>query len=164
MSDDSSRPQAQKDLLWGMYSDMRAHARHAETLRANAVNIVLVVASALVAVIAADGNLRRDELPVSLLVIFIGVIGLAFAAAYTELYQRNRRRAERFRAVLDERFFVADDPTITEVLNASDERHQATSFYRWTRRLTGSTQRFWLVVPALVIVTGTALVIAIAAA
>ncbi|MFI6477614.1 hypothetical protein ACIBH1_06770 [Nonomuraea sp. NPDC050663] len=162
MTDDSSRPQAQKDLLWGMYTDMRAHARHAETLRANAINIVLVVASALVAIIASDGNLKRDEVPASMLVVFIGVIGLAFAAAYTELYQRNRRRAEAFRTLLDERYFATGDPALAEVLKSSDQRHQATSFYRLTRRATGSTQRFWMVVPALVIVTGA--VIAIVAA
>ncbi|MFI6503796.1 hypothetical protein [Nonomuraea typhae] len=158
MSDDSSRQQTQKDLLWGMYTDIRAHARHAETWRANAVNIVLVVSSALIAVIASDGQVKRDELPVSLLLVFIGFIGLAFAAAYTELYQRNRYRAEHLRAVLDERFFTAGDPSLVEVLTTSDTLHQAGTFYRWTRRLTGSTQRFWLVVPSLVLVTGITLV------
>jgi hypothetical protein len=158
MSDDSGRQQAQKDLLWGMYTDIRAHARHAETLRANAVNIVLVVSSALIAVIASDGRVTRDELPLSLLLVFVGAIGLAFAAAYTELYQRNWYRAERLRAVLDERYFSTGDPAIEEVLTASDQFHQDSGFYRWTRRLTGSTQRFWLVVPSLVVVTGIALV------
>lgn len=159
MTDDSARLQAQRELLWGMYTDIRAHARHAETLRANAVNLVLVVASALIAVITSDGHVDRDELPVSLVVALVGAIGLAFAASYTELYQRNRRRAERLRAVLDDRFFVAGDPAIGEVLATSDRHHQSTRLYRRTRRLTGSTQRFWMVVPTIVIVAGAVLAI-----
>nr|WP_062342820.1 hypothetical protein [Herbidospora sakaeratensis] len=158
MSEVADRDKAQRDLLWGMYTDTRAHARHAETLRANAVNIVIVVSSAMVAVITSTGGeVNRDDLPLTLLLVLVGFIGLAFAAAYTELYHRNRLRAEWLRAILDERFFAMGDPTITEALAASDKRHQGTRLYRWSRRLTGSTHRFWRWVPILVFLAGVGL-------
>jgi len=157
--DVSDELKIQKDLLWGMYSDVRTHARHAETLRANTVNLVLLVASALTAVITSDGHVERHELPVCLVIVAVGLAGLAFAGSYTELCHRNRLRAERLRSVLDAWFFASAEQTIAHVLAASDGSHEASRVYRWTRRLTGSTHRFWLVVPTLVIVGGALLTV-----
>jgi len=150
--DVSDELKIQKDLLWGMYSDVRTHARHAETLRANTVNLVLLVASALTAVITSDGHVERHELPVCLVIVAVGLAGLAFAGSY-------RLRAERLRSVLDAWFFASAEQTIAHVLAASDGSHEASRVYRWTRRLTGSTHRFWLVVPTLVIVGGALLTV-----
>jgi len=150
----SDRVKAQKDLLWGMYSDVRTHARHAETLRSNAVNYVFVIASALVAVIISDGKVERAELPLCLVVVLIGLFGLAFVASYTELYQRNRRRAERLRTLLDSRFFADGDTTVAGLLDEADKLHEATQLYRWSRRVMGSSHRFWLLLPMLVIAVG----------
>lgn len=163
MADDmSDKIKTQKELLWCMYSDIRAHARHAETLRSNAVNYVLVIASALVAVILSDRKVESTELPLCLAVALIGLFGLAFVASYTELYQRNRRRAERLRNLLDLHFFSDSDTTVTEVLKDADKSHEATRLYRWSRRVTGSSHRFWMLLPVLVIAVG-ALLAAVAA-
>ena len=56
----------------------------------SAVNVVLVVAAALIAIITADGRVQPDETAVSLVVTLVGGLGLAFAASYTELFHRNR--------------------------------------------------------------------------
>jgi len=150
----SDRVKAQKDLLWGMYSDVRTHARHAETLRSNAVNYVFVITSVLVAVIFSDGKVERAELPLCLVLVLIGLLGLAFVASYTELYQRNRQRAERFRTVLDSRFFADGDTTVAGLLDEADQDHEATRLYRWSREVIGSSHRFWLLLPMLVIAVG----------
>lgn len=155
----SDRLKAQKDLLWGMYADLRAHARHAETLRANAVNYVLVVAAAIIVFVNADDGIERTEWPMGVAVVITGLLGLAFTASYTELFQRNRRRALAFRARLDNLFFEGEHMTIDGLLNTSDSDHEATTIYRWSRRLTGSASRFWLVVPVLVIIAGGALIV-----
>jgi hypothetical protein len=97
---------------------------------------------------------RRDELLLSLTVVLIGALGLAFSASYMELYARNRRRAELIRKNLDNRFFATGDPTIAELLNASDNDHEHSRIYRWSRRLTGSTQLFWLLVQGIIIAAG----------
>ncbi|MEU4742387.1 hypothetical protein AB0G02_18235 [Actinosynnema sp. NPDC023658] len=155
----SDAAKARKDLLWGMYSDLRTHARHAETLRSNVVNFMIVVASVLIAVIGNDGNVTRKDLPLGLALLLIGPLGLMFAASYTELYERNRRRAVQVRTALDEEFLAADGPTIASLLTVADDNHETGPLYRWSRRLTGSTRRFWYILPGLVTLAGVALVI-----
>ncbi|MBM7774710.1 hypothetical protein JOD54_004914 [Actinokineospora baliensis] len=147
----SDEAKARKELLWGMYSDLRTHARHAETLRSNVVNAMIVVASVLIAVVANDGNVTRKDLPLCLALLVIGPLGLLFAASYTELYERNRRRAVLIRDTLETEFLGSDGPTITALLDDSDEQHEATALYRWSRRLTGSTRRFWFILPGLIL-------------
>jgi hypothetical protein len=149
----------QKDLLWGMYSDLRTHARHAEILRANAGNFVLVVSLALIAVITSDGHVNRDELPICIVVTLLGALGAAFSAAYLELFHRNRRRADGIRKHLDNRFFATNGPTLGELIAASDSDHEQTRIYRWSRRLTGSTHRFWLFAPGIIVAAGIVLTI-----
>jgi hypothetical protein len=147
-----------KDLLASVYADLRAHARHAETLRSSVVNFMLLVASVLIAVIANDGHVVVAELPLCLVIVVVGLLGFAFAASYTELFERNRKRALRIRAALDAEFF-ASGPTIDALLEEADDRHEASRLYRWTRRMTGSTQRFWFVLPGLVLAAGVTLTI-----
>lgn len=149
---------AQRDIVWGLYLDVRAHARHAEVLRSTAVNYVLVIASALVALILSDGSIERAELPLCFAVGVIGLFGIGFVASYTELYQRNRRRSEYLRSVLDSLAFPDTDVTLTSMLDSSDKQHRATSLYRWSRRVTGSSHRFWMTLPLFVIAVGVLLV------
>jgi hypothetical protein len=155
MSDEmSDKVKTQKDLLWGVYSDVRVHSRHAETLRASAVNYIFVIASALVAVVVSDGKVRSSERPLCLMVALIGLFGLGFVAAYTELYQRNYQRAVELRTVLDSRFFDGGDSTLAQLIATADSRHETTVLYRFSRRLMGSAHRFWLLLPGLVLATG----------
>jgi hypothetical protein len=150
----SDGAKARKELLWGMYTDLRAHARHAETLRSNVVNFMIVVASVLIAVIAGDANITGKDLPLALVMIVVGVLGVAFATTYTELYERNRRRAMHIRAALDEEFLDGRGTTITELMVQADQRHEAGRLHRWSRRVTGTAHRFWIALPALVLVAG----------
>ena len=144
---------ARKDLLWGLYVDLRTHARHAEALRSNVVNFMIVIASVLVAMIANDGRVTGEEFPLCIVVVVIGLLGLAFAASYTELYERNRNRALLVRRVLDDEFFEGVS-NMADLLREADSGHRSGLRYRWSRRLTGSTQRFWLVLPCLIVLAG----------
>jgi uncharacterized membrane protein YbhN (UPF0104 family) len=155
MAEEITEPaKARKDLVWGMYTDVRMHARHAETLRTTVVNFMIVVASVLIAVIANNGRVDRSERPLAVIVALVGLIGLAFAASYTELHERNRRRAMRLRRYLDDEFFATGPHTIASLLAEADRPHEAGRLYRWTRGITGSTQRFWFLLPGLVLVAG----------
>lgn len=159
MNEMSDETKVRKDLLWGMYTDLRAHARHAETLRANVINVMIVVASLSIAVITADGEVRRDDLVLCVAVVLVGLFGFLFAASYTELHERNRRRAIRFRDEMNREFFAAAAQTLESLLGEADTPHRASALYRRTRVLPGSTQRFWLMVPAFVITAGVVLMI-----
>jgi hypothetical protein len=150
----SDEAKARKDLLWGMYTDIRTHARHAETLRTNVVNFMIVVASVLIAVIANDGNVSGKDLPLSVIIGILGLLGLLFTASYTELYERNRHRAVKIRIALDAEFLEQGGTTMSSLLEESDQEHEASNLYRWSRRLTGSTHRFWFIMPGLILVSG----------
>jgi hypothetical protein len=154
----SDEVKVRKDLLWGMYSDLRTHARHAETLRSNVVNFMILVASVLVAVITNDGEVTRQDLPLCIVMVVVGLLGLAFALSYTELFERNRKRTVQIRTALDDEFF-ASGTTIAALLGEADRLHQAGRLHRWSRRLTGSTQIFWSVLSGLVLATGLVLAI-----
>jgi hypothetical protein len=154
----SEEAKVRKDLLWGMYTDVRAHARHAETLRSNVANFMIVVASVLTAVIANDGQVSRKDLPLCLVIVVVGLLGLAFAASYTELHERNRKRAMRIRTALDDEFLTSG-ATIASLLDEADQPHETGRLYRWSRQFTGSTQRFWFLLPGLTVAAGLLLTI-----
>jgi hypothetical protein len=145
---------AQRDLLWGMYTDFRIHGRHAETLRATVVNVMLVVASVLFAVVGNDRRIRFDDLPFCVGVVLIGLFGLAFSASYTELHDRNRLRAMRIRKELDRRVFAQTPRNIATLVDEADMPHRKSAIYRRSRVLTGSTKRFWLLLPLFVLMVG----------
>lgn len=150
--------QVQKDLLWGLYQDVRGHSRHAETLRASAVNYMLVVASALVTVITFDKQINRFDLPLCLIVSVIGLISALFSASYAELYYRNRTRAGHLREHLDDVFFEdRAQATLSQVLAGADAVHSKTKIHGWSRRITGSTHLFWLVPPLVLFAIGVVL-------
>lgn len=148
MNDARPSESPDRELIWGMYTDVREHSRHAESLRSSVVNFVLVAASVLIALVFSDQRVGAGDLPAGLAIALVGGFGTAFAASYTELYQRNRRRAEVFRAALD------GNGRVAELLRASDLAHAGTGLYRWGRRATGSTHLFWLTLPALVALAG----------
>jgi hypothetical protein len=153
----SDEAKIRKDLLWGMYADVRAHARHAETLRSNVVNFMIVVASILIAVVANHGTIGPQDLPLCLTILVIGLLGLAFAASYTELYERNRQRAVELRTALDTEFMGSGGATIASLLDEADKSHEVSRLYRCSRRVTGSTRRFWFILPTLTATAGVVL-------
>ena len=151
---ESQRSKTENELFWSLHSDMRTHARHAEMLRSNAVNYVLVIATALIAIILSDRKVDFSESLLGLTVVIVGMFGLIFVASYTELYQRNRRRAERIRRLIDNRVFPNSATSLTKIIGEADVDHEATPLYLWSRRITGSSHRIWFALPATVIVVG----------
>jgi hypothetical protein len=121
------------------------------------VNFMIVTASLLIAAITADGHVEPPDLVLCIGVALVGLLGLAFAASYTELHERNRLRAMHFRSALDEEFLNTPEPTIAELIAQSDRSHEVGRLRRWSRGLAGSTQRFWFLLPALVLVVGVSL-------
>ncbi len=150
----------QRELLWGLYQELRNHARHSETQRANAINYALVIASALTTVILFDSQINRYDLPLSLLISFIGLLSALFSLSYTELYWRNRERASRLLEQLDTLFFKDQAPdTLSEITNRADEIHRKTKIYFWGRKIAGSTHLYWIALPLVILIIGIVLTI-----
>jgi hypothetical protein len=150
----------QKDLLWDFYQDARAHARHNETIRSNAINYMLLVASALIVVISLDREICGWDLAFAIILILIGLIGALFAASYAELYYRHRGRAIGLRQRLNTLFFQnqASDTLCGILTEADDDDYK----FKWVRLITGeasSTHWFWIGVPLVVCMVGIALTV-----
>ena len=147
----------QKDLLLGLYQDVTNHARHAEMLRANAVNYGLLVASILITVIVTSDNcITHSDWLLCIAVSLVGLFTALFAASYAELYFRNRARAERLRKFFDEAFFEGESPHTLSWLRKVD--NECYSFRR-IRRITVSTHWFWIALPLIVFTLGTVLTV-----
>src|SRR5918994_3669768 len=77
----------QKELMWAFYQDVRTHARHNETIRSNAIDYMLLLASALIIVISYDRKICGGaDQAFAIILTLIGLIGALFAASYGELY------------------------------------------------------------------------------
>jgi hypothetical protein len=126
----------QKELMWDFYQDVRTHARHNETIRSNAINYMLLVASALIVVISLDREICGRDLAFAIILTLIGLIGALFAASYGELYYRNRDRSDRLRKELDTRFFQ-NQRAQTTLEQMWDETDRADYRLRKLRVITG---------------------------
>jgi hypothetical protein len=98
----------QKDLLWGEYVELRTHARHAEMVRVNAVNFVLLLTSALVAVITLDKTIGHADLALCLIIAAIGFFSIGFSLLYLDRYTRHITTAIHVREELDRLFFAKE--------------------------------------------------------
>jgi hypothetical protein len=83
-NDDIERLKMRKEVLWGLFEEHRAHARHIETLR-SAVISMLIVASAVLATLSTyDKKLNTSDLPAAGLLVGFGILGTVFSFYHTE--------------------------------------------------------------------------------
>jgi hypothetical protein len=152
--DISEREKIRKDLLWETYLDLRNHARHAETVRANAINYVLILTAALITVISLDRQVTRDDWPLCVFILVIGLFGSLSSLAYIERYDRNRERAHSLRDNIDEQYLSG---RVKQLRDEADKReHRILS---WTKTVSGGTHLFWLVLPLAIALLGAILTI-----
>ena len=162
--------QLQKELLWGDYLELLTQSRHIETVRVNAVNLVLVMTAALATLITFDRTIDTTDIVPSLIITSAGLLSTVFSVAYLERYDKNKRRASKIRDELDRRFFSPPYHGLTELratadkeLPASQRSERTAHLYRWILRKSkyavGSTHMFWVVVPMFVSLTGIVLTV-----
>jgi hypothetical protein len=96
----------QKDILWGLYEEHRAHARHTETLRSTVNSMLIVASAALVTLATYDKKLNSWDIPAALLLIGFGFLGFLFSLYHTEKIVKHKIIADGFRRDLDETVFT----------------------------------------------------------
>lgn len=169
MTDDDIT-KTQKDLLWGLYQEHRNHARHNETMRANITNYVIAISAGLVSLIALGGKLDASDLPLTIMLIAVGLPGTIFSASHTERYHRHRQRASEHAQELDRLWFEGGlsaknaaeghRRTLKEVKACADRDHLNRDIYRILRKAT-NTHVLWLIFPLLISLIGAILTIAV---
>ncbi len=89
------------DVLLKMYEQDWEQARQAEGQRATVTNIILVIISAIVGFIAQAG-LSLQTLPLTLLLILIGIYGALITQKLYVVFRKHVRRLQAWRKRLDE--------------------------------------------------------------
>jgi hypothetical protein len=89
------------EILWRMHEEHCVHARHHETLRATTSNIIIVVAGGILAILAHQGiRPTLPQLPLTLFLVVLGLIGALFTAKYHERFDLHMERARSYRGAI----------------------------------------------------------------
>ncbi|HVW95841.1 MAG TPA: hypothetical protein VHA56_07720 [Mucilaginibacter sp.] len=89
------------DLLFKFYQEQCTQGRHHETQRAAVATATLAISAALIGVITGDNNLSRNDLPLTLLLIAVGIFSAVFSLKHYERFRRHMALAKNFRDAID---------------------------------------------------------------
>lgn len=141
------------DACWKLYAEHCTHARHHETQRSIVAGTFLTIATAIIGLVTFDKVLGLADLPLTLLLVAVGLFGAVFSAKQYERASLHELRARFFREAIDATF--AGSPLKTIKRN-SDERH-AVKFSRLEKlRL----NKFWIGLYLLIVIIGCGLSLA----
>lgn len=99
--DDSS---ALRDALWKLYQEHCTHVRHHESQRATTASSFLAVAGAIVGLVTFDRAIGIADLPLTILLLFLGTFGALFSAKHYERASLHTERARHYRDAVDATF------------------------------------------------------------
>ena len=154
LTKEDDRWKAQKDFLWGMYQEHRNHARHNETLRATAINFLLVTTGALVGLTLYDRMINRDDFLIGITIFILGLLGTLLSLAHTERSLRYRQRARGFLTELDRMILENKAPkTISNISNSADAIIDKKLWYKTLHALSQGSI-FWCILPLLICLVG----------
>jgi hypothetical protein len=109
-----------KDVLLSLLQNYYSRLEHYETQWSTVSNLLVIVAAAILAFVTFDQKLTVADLPLTLLLIFMGFFGAVFCE---KLYERSLRiyvRVDLIRKALDEMLCSA---VIEKIRDAGDQRH-----------------------------------------
>jgi hypothetical protein len=148
----------QKDILWGLYQEHRAHARHNETLRSTVNNMLVVAAVAIIGFATYDKQVNQNDLPAAWLLIGIGFLGFFFSASYTERALKHKKRAQEYQKELDRVVFKKPvGRTLERVIKTANTLHKGS--FVGKIGVVSSGHLFWIILPLVIMLAGIALMI-----
>ena len=109
------------EFLMRMAEENWTQARHSEDQRATITNLIVVIASIDQGALTQTG-FTKSSLPLTILLIILGIYGMIASAKLYERYRHHIYRAGRLRERLDE---LCPDAQVSERLKAADARHAA---------------------------------------
>jgi len=91
------------EVLLEMYKIQTARSEHFENQRATITNLIITLATALVALATFDGSILRPDFWNGLLVALLGLFGYAASRLHSQRARRHGKRAEEYRNALDKK-------------------------------------------------------------
>jgi hypothetical protein len=93
-----------KDVIVCMFNEHTAHGRHHESQRAIVSSLVITLASALIALIGFDNDLKPNDLPAAIMIVVLGLFGVIFTLKEYERAVFHMNRARLYRVKLENIF------------------------------------------------------------
>lgn len=109
-----------RDACWKLYQEHCTHMRHHETQRSTVASSILVIATAILGVITFDKIIGPTDLPLSVLLIFLGAFGALFSAKQYERASMHTERARRYRDAIDA---MLDGAPLKKLKKVADDDH-----------------------------------------
>jgi hypothetical protein len=111
-----------------------------------------VLTAALITVISLDGQIARDDWPLCLFILVIGLFGSLSSLSYIERYDRNTERAHIIRDSIDEQYLSG---RVKQVHDEANERtNRKYKVLRRVKAVSGGSHLFWLVLPIAIALLG----------
>jgi hypothetical protein len=148
----SELQKAQKDLLWSGYMEDRTQARHVDTLTTSAVSTVLLLSSALTAVITLDGEINGADLALCWIIVILGALTTLFSISFLMRHDLLMRQAQIWKRELDRLFFADKGYGISLLAANRAEIEWHLGRYYLLSRL------FWIVISVFITIAGIILI------
>lgn len=146
MSDEA----ALREALWKLYLEHCTHVRHHETQRSMVAASILAIATALLGLVTFDKAVRITDLPLTILLVFLGLFGALFSAKQYERASMHTERARHYRDAVDA---TLDGCPLKRLKQEADAEHRK-NFKRLEKlRL----NKFWVTLYILLAAIGCAL-------
>ena len=94
----------ENDILICMYQEHLKQARHQENQRSTMANLILIISTGLLGVIALDKTFSFSDLPLAIFLFFLGLYGAIFTIKYYERFKLHYERSRNIRKEFDRRF------------------------------------------------------------
>lgn len=107
------------DLLFNLFQEYAAEARHHEQQRSTVAGFFSALAAGVLTLVGFDRGVNFSDLPAALFLIAIGVFGCIFSAKQYERYYVNMERARQYRLALEE---VMPGSRILELKRTADKK------------------------------------------
>lgn len=142
-----------KEILWRLYQDNYDNARHHESLRSTVTNFIIVIAGGIGTIVSVGGFTPLD-LPLTLMLVGLGIFGALFSSSHYERYKRNKERAKAYLRELDFILFENEKEVLKEIKITTDDKRKKK--HRTLNRLY-DVHWLWMFLPLMVTVLGLAL-------
>jgi hypothetical protein len=142
-----------KEILWRLYQDNYDNARHHESQRSTVTNFIILIAGGIGTIVSVGGFTRQD-LPLTLLLVGLGIFGALFSSSHYERYKRSKERAKAYLRELDFILFESEKEIFKKIKITTDDKRKKK---HPTLNKLYDVHWLWMFLPLMVTVLGIAL-------
>ena len=133
-----------KDILFALYSENVTQCRHHESQRATVTSSIIAIDTIIIGLITFDKVINYTDIPLSVLLVILGIFGATFTLKHYERYSLCVERLRQYRKELDEQFAGNE---ISRLRNIADEIHRK----RFPNLIKYTHHKFWIFLHIIII-------------